>query len=115
RRGARSRRPWPSLFQQLQQALVDLPRADGDAQVTREADGGAVPNEDAAGEQTLARVPGVGDAHEQEVRLRRREGDTTVLEARREIRALLQDELARAGRVVRILQRRQRGHLAEPV
>ena len=80
-----------------------------------EADVGAVADEDARAQELLAQGRRLGDLHQQEVRLGRRERVAPPAEPLRQEPALLDDEAARALPVRLVLERGERRDLAEAV
>src|SRR2546425_5146709 len=104
-----------SRLQDAEQLLVRLAEPERDPEVAGEADAGAVPHEDARAQELLPEGRRVGDLHDQEVRLRRREGVATRSQPLRAERALLEDEPSRLVPVLRVLEGGERRDLTEPV
>src|SRR5262249_29713796 len=101
--------------EQRQELLVRLPPTYGEAEVPRDADTGAVADQDAGLQEPRAESRGVFHLDEQEIRMRAGEPVAAPGQLRAEKRALLEDEPARAVLVLLVLERRQRGDLAQPV
>src|SRR5439155_23586208 len=79
-------------LQHAEQLLVRLAEADRDPEMAGEAHVGAVSHEQARPQELVPERHRVGDLHEQEVRLRRRERVATLSQPLREERALFEDE-----------------------
>ena len=105
----------PPSSQSGEEPEIHVARADRDAQMTGKADSGAVAHDEPGAEQPRSYGVGVGDAHEQEIRLRRWEPVPASGQLGGEERALLEHDAARAREVVLVLERGDGRDLAETI